>query len=81
MCSLHVCNIATGSAGEGVYCEQRRLWGEDRGVSWTPKNRRPEKLRDTLKECEVSNNFVSSIPNFSFLDYNSVKELGDKNKQ
>lgn len=42
----------TGSAGEGVYCEQRRLWGEDRGVSWTPKNRRPEKLRDTLKECE-----------------------------
>ena len=49
-----ICNNATGSAGEGVYCEQRRLWGEDRGVSWTPKNRRPEKLRDTLKECEVS---------------------------
>ena len=24
-----------------------------RGIVWTPKNRRPEKLRDTLKECEV----------------------------
>ncbi|KAJ7382275.1 hypothetical protein OS493_036178 [Desmophyllum pertusum] len=41
-----------GSTGEEAYCEQRRLWGEDRGVSWTPKNRRPERLRDALKECE-----------------------------
>lgn len=42
-----------GPAGETSYSEQRRLWGEDRGISWTPKNRRPEKLRDVLKECEV----------------------------
>jgi len=73
-----ICNNATGSAGEGVYCEQRRLWGEDRGVSWTPKNRRPEKLRDTLKECEVST-FVPSILNFSFFHHNTVKQLGNKN--
>lgn len=42
----------TGPTGETSYSEQRRLWGEDRGISWTPKNRRPEKLRDVLKECE-----------------------------
>ncbi|KAL9962591.1 hypothetical protein ACROYT_G031702 [Oculina patagonica] len=42
----------TGSTGEEAYCEQRRQWGEDRGVAWTPKNRRPERLRDALKECE-----------------------------
>ncbi|PFX14631.1 WD repeat-containing and planar cell polarity effector protein fritz-like [Stylophora pistillata] len=41
-----------GSAGDPPYSEQKRLWGEERGVSWTPKNRRPEKLRDVLKECE-----------------------------
>ncbi|RMX46711.1 hypothetical protein pdam_00015699 [Pocillopora damicornis] len=41
-----------GPTGETSYSEQRRLWGEDRGISWTPKNRRPEKLRDVLKECE-----------------------------
>ena len=45
----------TGSAGEEAYSEQRKQWGEERGVSWTPKNRRPEKMRDTLKECEVRN--------------------------
>lgn len=73
-----MCNDPTGSAGEGVYCEQRRLWGEDRGVSWTPKNRRPEKLRDTLKECEVSN-VVSSIQNFSFLHRYRIKQSGDVN--
>jgi len=67
-------NDPTGSTGEGVYCEQRRLWGEDRGVSWTPKNRRPEKLRDTLKECEVRN-FLSSIQNFSFLSLQEIKLL------
>lgn len=67
-------NDPTGFAGEGVYCEQRRLWGEDRGVSWTPKNRRPEKLRDTLKECEVRN-FLSSIQNFSFLSLQEIKLL------
>lgn len=37
---------------EEPYTEQRRLWGEDRGVSWTPKNRRPEKLRDSIKDLE-----------------------------
>lgn len=42
----------TDPAGDTSYSEQRRLWGEDRGISWTPKNRRPEKLRDVLKECE-----------------------------
>ena len=24
-----------------------------RGITWTPRNRKPEKLRDTLRECEV----------------------------
>lgn len=43
----------TGSNGDEAYCEQRKQWGEDRGVSWILKNRRPEKLRDTLKELEV----------------------------
>lgn len=42
----------SGSTGEEAYSEQRRVWGEDRGVSWTPRNRRPEKLRDLLKEFE-----------------------------
>ncbi|KAK2560334.1 WD repeat-containing and planar cell polarity effector protein fritz-like protein [Acropora cervicornis] len=43
---------ASGSSIEEPYTEQRRLWGEDRGVSWTPKNRRPEKLRDSIKDLE-----------------------------
>lgn len=42
----------SGSTGDEAYCEQRKQWGEDRGVSWILKNRRPEKLRDTLKELE-----------------------------
>ena len=74
-----ICNNATGSAGEGVYCEQRRLWGEDRGVSWTPKNRRPEKLRDTLKECEVILS-DQSIPSSFFLHHISMKQSGNKNR-
>lgn len=26
---------------------------QGRGITWTPRNRKPEKLRDTLRECEV----------------------------
>ncbi|XP_068737613.1 WD repeat-containing and planar cell polarity effector protein fritz homolog isoform X4 [Montipora capricornis] len=48
----HEKTSGTGSIVEEPYSEQRRLWGEDRGVSWTPRNRRPEKLRDCLKELE-----------------------------
>ncbi len=33
-----------------VLCE---LLPPGRGVTWTPKNKKPEKLRDTLRECEV----------------------------
>ena len=47
--------IQPGGTGEELYCEQRKVWGEDRGDSWTPKNRRPERTRDTIKECEVRN--------------------------
>lgn len=43
---------SAGSLGEEAYFEQRRMWGEERGVSWTLKNRRPEKLRDLLKDVE-----------------------------
>lgn len=53
----------SGSTGDEAYCEQRKQWGEDRGVSWILKNRRPEKLRDTLKELELllTNGAVVSV--------------------
>ncbi|KAM4607787.1 WD repeat-containing and planar cell polarity effector protein fritz homolog [Polymixia lowei] len=34
------------------YYNEKRSFSEDRGYSWTPRNRRPEKLRDSLKELE-----------------------------
>ncbi|KAL5484251.1 hypothetical protein EMCRGX_G020713 [Ephydatia muelleri] len=30
----------------------RREWAEGRGITWTPRNRKPDKLRDTLKTFE-----------------------------
>uniref|UniRef100_A0A6Q2XZF9 WD repeat containing planar cell polarity effector n=1 Tax=Esox lucius TaxID=8010 RepID=A0A6Q2XZF9_ESOLU len=34
------------------YYKEKRVFSESRGYSWTPRNRRPEKLRDSLKELE-----------------------------
>ncbi|XP_062319432.1 WD repeat-containing and planar cell polarity effector protein fritz homolog [Osmerus eperlanus] len=34
------------------YYNEKQHFSETRGYSWTPKNRRPEKLRDSLKELE-----------------------------
>ena len=45
--------VILASATEANYAGYRRQWAESRGVAWTPKNRRPEKLRDQLRECEV----------------------------
>lgn len=41
---------STGVADKSEVC--RRAWAEGRGITWTPRNRRPDKLRDTLRECE-----------------------------
>ncbi|XP_068423304.1 WD repeat-containing and planar cell polarity effector protein fritz homolog isoform X3 [Clinocottus analis] len=37
---------------EHHYYNEKLAFCEARGYSWTPKNRRPEKLRDSLKELE-----------------------------
>ncbi|XP_074649476.1 WD repeat-containing and planar cell polarity effector protein fritz homolog [Tubulanus polymorphus] len=37
---------------EHPYDEERKQLEEAQGISWIPKNKRPEKLRDTLKEAE-----------------------------
>ncbi|XP_066552952.1 WD repeat-containing and planar cell polarity effector protein fritz homolog isoform X2 [Amia ocellicauda] len=61
--SLHVRDTDIGTyqyydKGEPVtptdhhYFEEKQHFLETRGHPWTPKNRRPEKLRDTLKELE-----------------------------
>ncbi|KAK3755322.1 hypothetical protein QZH41_014625 [Actinostola sp. cb2023] len=34
------------------YAQYRRLWAEERGIVWTPKNKRPDRLRDCLRETE-----------------------------
>ncbi|KAJ7987449.1 hypothetical protein DPEC_G00326590 [Dallia pectoralis] len=34
------------------YYSEKKVFSESRGYSWTPRNRRPEKLRDSLKELE-----------------------------
>ncbi|XP_072031870.1 LOW QUALITY PROTEIN: WD repeat-containing and planar cell polarity effector protein fritz homolog [Amphiura filiformis] len=34
------------------YLEQKQLYTEGRDLVWTPKNRRPDKLRDLIKEVE-----------------------------
>ncbi|XP_068597747.1 WD repeat-containing and planar cell polarity effector protein fritz homolog [Brachionichthys hirsutus] len=37
---------------EHHYYDEKKAFSEARGYSWTPNNRRPEKLRDSLKELE-----------------------------
>ncbi|XP_064600125.1 WD repeat-containing and planar cell polarity effector protein fritz homolog [Liolophura sinensis] len=37
---------------EHPYYEERQQYSESRNITWTPKNRRPEKLRESLKETE-----------------------------
>ncbi|XP_070578146.1 WD repeat-containing and planar cell polarity effector protein fritz homolog isoform X2 [Ptychodera flava] len=34
------------------YLEEKQQYAESRDVTWIPKNRRPEKLRDTIRELE-----------------------------
>lgn len=41
-----------GSEGEHIYWEEKLQYTESRDATWTPKNKRPERLRDTLKEVE-----------------------------
>ncbi|KAM9727160.1 WD repeat-containing and planar cell polarity effector protein fritz homolog [Menidia menidia] len=41
-----------GSSLEHHYYNEKLHFCEARGNSWTPRNRRPEKLRDSLKELE-----------------------------
>ncbi|PIK49110.1 hypothetical protein BSL78_14007 [Apostichopus japonicus] len=36
----------------GNYLSQRQSYDESRDIAWTPRNRRPEKVRDALKEME-----------------------------
>ncbi|KAM3606467.1 uncharacterized protein V6R79_017107 [Siganus canaliculatus] len=38
---------------EHHYYNEKLQFSEARGYSWTPRNRRPEKLRDSLKELEL----------------------------
>ncbi|XP_065918443.1 WD repeat-containing and planar cell polarity effector protein fritz homolog [Dysidea avara] len=51
------------SGVENVLMDCNRKWTEDRGISWTLKNRRPERLRDTLQECEdlLASNHVACM--------------------
>ncbi|XP_060067112.1 WD repeat-containing and planar cell polarity effector protein fritz homolog [Ylistrum balloti] len=40
------------SSHSQLYLEERQHYAEGQDIAWTPKNKRPEKLRDTLKELE-----------------------------
>ncbi|XP_068182775.1 WD repeat-containing and planar cell polarity effector protein fritz homolog isoform X2 [Antennarius striatus] len=42
----------TAQHHEHHYYDEKKKFSEARGYSWTPNNRRPEKLRDSLKELE-----------------------------
>jgi len=49
------------SVSEQPYIEEKQQHLEGRGVTWTPRNKRPERLRDTIKELEellATNNCV-----------------------
>uniref|UniRef100_T1JGE4 SAYSvFN domain-containing protein n=1 Tax=Strigamia maritima TaxID=126957 RepID=T1JGE4_STRMM len=39
-------------SGDQIYYEEKKNYTESRGVVWTLSNKRPEKLRDALKELE-----------------------------
>ncbi|XP_071962276.1 WD repeat-containing and planar cell polarity effector protein fritz homolog [Antedon mediterranea] len=55
--SCHSYHDKGGLSSQG-YSEQKIQYTESRGLIWTPKNRRPEKLRETIKDAEdfLSNN-------------------------
>lgn len=37
-----------------LYLQSKKTYSEQRGLQWTPQNKRPFKLREKLKELEVS---------------------------
>ncbi|KAJ8045024.1 WD repeat-containing and planar cell polarity effector protein fritz-like [Holothuria leucospilota] len=55
----------------GNYLTQRQNYDESRDIAWTPRNRRPDKVRDALKEMEdhLSSNRVV------FCDWKSRRHL------
>ena len=38
---------------EHPYLEERQLLAESQDITWTPRNKRPDRLRDTLKDVEA----------------------------
>ncbi|XP_048584176.1 WD repeat-containing and planar cell polarity effector protein fritz homolog isoform X3 [Nematostella vectensis] len=46
------CYHDKSSGNEDKLAQLKRQWAEERGIAWTPRNKRPDRLRDNLKECE-----------------------------
>ncbi|KAL3874609.1 hypothetical protein ACJMK2_037597 [Sinanodonta woodiana] len=57
----HIYHDKNDSGSTQPYHEERQKFAESRDILWTPRNKRPEKLRDTLKEVEKVVNIVQSI--------------------
>lgn len=38
---------------EHPYLEERQLFADSQDITWTPRNKRPDRLRDTLKDVEA----------------------------
>ncbi|XP_029600283.1 WD repeat-containing and planar cell polarity effector protein fritz homolog isoform X1 [Salmo trutta] len=51
---------------EHHYYTDKQYFSESRGYSWTPRNRRPEKLRDSLEKLEVTAPRVGTLGVFPF---------------
>ncbi|XP_023930059.1 WD repeat-containing and planar cell polarity effector protein fritz homolog isoform X2 [Lingula anatina] len=51
-CHTYHDKAETVSNIEQPYYDEKRQYTEDRDITWTPKNRRPDRLRDSLKELE-----------------------------
>ncbi|XP_065180150.1 WD repeat-containing and planar cell polarity effector protein fritz homolog [Sycon ciliatum] len=41
-----------GTETDDLSVELRRQWAEGRGITWTPRNKRPDKLRDAIRDSE-----------------------------
>lgn len=48
----HIYHDKSSGCSDNVLVDSHRKWTEDRGISWVLKNKRPERLRDNLQECE-----------------------------
>ncbi|KAK3608618.1 hypothetical protein CHS0354_042616 [Potamilus streckersoni] len=48
----HIYHDKNDTGSTQFYHEERQKFAESRDILWTPRNKRPEKLRDTLKEVE-----------------------------